>query len=93
MLSIARTSNGWSSINEKNGLRWDFDCVVIDELSSFKNYQSQRFKWRAEGASVRETLDRMTGTPTSNGPNGSLGGDRHPGRRGAVRPFHKQVPR
>lgn len=29
---------------EKNGLRWDFDCVVIDELSSFKNYQSQRFK-------------------------------------------------
>ena len=26
---------------EKNGLRWDFDCVVIDELSSFKNYQSQ----------------------------------------------------
>ena len=23
---------------EKNGLRWDFDCVVIDELSSFKNH-------------------------------------------------------
>ena len=30
---------------EKNGLRWDFDMIVIDELSSFKNYQSQRFKW------------------------------------------------
>ena len=28
---------------EKNGWRWDFDCVVIDELSSFKNHQSQRF--------------------------------------------------
>ena len=28
---------------EKNGLRWDFDCIVIDELSGFKNYQSQRF--------------------------------------------------
>ena len=22
---------------EKNGMRWDFDCIVIDELSSFKN--------------------------------------------------------
>lgn len=32
---------------EKNGMRWDFGMVVIDELSSFKNYQSQRFigKW------------------------------------------------
>ena len=27
---------------EKNGMRWDFGMVVIDELSSFKNYQSQR---------------------------------------------------
>ena len=30
---------------EKNGMRWDFSMVVIDELSSFKNYQSQRFKY------------------------------------------------
>ena len=30
---------------EKNGMRWDFSMVVIDELSSFKNYQSQRFKF------------------------------------------------
>ena len=30
---------------EKNGMRWDFGMVVIDELSSFKNYQSQRFKF------------------------------------------------
>ena len=30
---------------EKNGLRWDFDMVVIDELSSFKNHQSQRFRF------------------------------------------------
>ena len=27
---------------EKNGMRWDFGMVVIDELSSFKNYQSHR---------------------------------------------------
>ena len=52
---------------EKNGLRWDFDCVVIDELSSFKNYQSQRFKWLGQ---VRPFVRRwigLTGTPTSNG--------------------------
>ena len=52
---------------EKNGLDWDFDCVVIDELSSFKNYQSQRFKWLRK---VRPFVRRwvgLTGTPTSNG--------------------------
>ena len=52
---------------EKNGLRWDFDCVVIDELSSFKNHQSQRFKWLRK---VRPFVRRwvgLTGTPTSNG--------------------------
>lgn len=52
---------------EKNGLRWDFDCVIIDELSSFKNYQSQRFKYLRK---VRPFVKRwvgLTGTPTSNG--------------------------
>ena len=52
---------------EKNGLRWDFDCIVIDELSSFKNYRSQRFKWLRK---VRPFVKRwigLTGTPTSNG--------------------------
>lgn len=52
---------------EKNGLRWDFDCIVIDELSSFKNYQSQRFKWlRKVRPFVRRWIG-LTGTPTSNG--------------------------
>jgi SNF2 family DNA or RNA helicase len=52
---------------EKNGMRWDFDCVVIDELSSFKNYQSQRFKWlRKVRPFVRRWIG-LTGTPTSNG--------------------------
>lgn len=52
---------------EKNGLRWDFDCIVIDELSSFKNHQSQRFKWLRK---IRPFVKRwigLTGTPTSNG--------------------------
>ena len=52
---------------ETNGLRWPFDCVVIDELSSFKNYKSQRFRWLRK---VRPFVKRwigLTGTPTSNG--------------------------
>lgn len=52
---------------EKNGLRWDYDMIIIDELSSFKNYQSQRFKYLRK---VRPFVKRwvgLTGTPTSNG--------------------------
>ena len=52
---------------ETNGLRWDYDCVVIDELSSFKNHKSQRFRWLRK---VRPFVKRwigLTGTPTSNG--------------------------
>lgn len=55
------------SYYEKNGMRWDFDCVVIDELSSFKNHQSQRFKALRK---VRPYVKRwvgLTGTPASNG--------------------------
>lgn len=46
---------------------WNFDMVVIDELSSFKSHQAKRFKaLRA----VRPKIKRMvglTGTPTPNG--------------------------
>lgn len=46
---------------------WPFDCVVLDESSSFKNYQSRR--WKAL-AMVRHRISRMvelTGTPAPNG--------------------------
>ena len=49
------------------GNRWPFDMVVIDELSSFKNHQSQRWKALKK---VRPKIRRMvglTGTPASNG--------------------------
>ncbi len=52
---------------EKNGWRWDFDCVVIDELSSFKNHQSQRFKWLRKIRPYVKHWIGLTGTPTSNG--------------------------
>lgn len=52
---------------EKNGLRWDFDMVVIDELSSFKNHQSQRFRFLRKVRPFVKRFVGLTGTPTSNG--------------------------
>lgn len=52
---------------EESGLPFDYDMVVIDELSSFKSYQAKRFKSLLK---VRPTVKRMvglTGTPSSNG--------------------------
>ena len=46
---------------------FDFDMVVIDELSSFKNHQSKRFKALRK---VRPRIKRivgLTGTPAPNG--------------------------
>lgn len=50
-----------------SGLTFDYDMAVIDELSSFKSWQSQRFKAFMK---VRPKLTRvvgLTGTPTGNG--------------------------
>ena len=52
---------------EKHHIPWPFDMVVIDELSSFKNHNSQRWKALRK---VRPKIKRMvglTGTPASNG--------------------------
>ena len=51
---------------EKSGSDFDFDMVVIDELSSFKNWNSKRFK---SFMKVRPRVKRvvgLTGTPASN---------------------------
>ncbi|MEI3015544.1 MAG: DEAD/DEAH box helicase [Oscillospiraceae bacterium] len=52
---------------EESGLIFDFDMAVIDELSSFKNHQSKRFRAFTK---VRPKLKRivgLTGTPAGNG--------------------------
>lgn len=52
---------------EESGLTFDFDMAVIDELSSFKNHQSKRFRAFMK---VRPKLKRivgLTGTPAGNG--------------------------
>ena len=44
---------------EKSGLPFDYDMVVIDELSSFKNWQAKRFKALMKAESEKDCgLDR-----------------------------------
>lgn len=62
---INRENVDW--LVNKSGIPFDFDMVVIDELSSFKSYQAKRFKSLLK---VRPKLKRivgLTGTPSSNG--------------------------
>lgn len=52
---------------EESGIPFDFDMVVIDELSSFKNHQSKRFKALMKKRPGVERIVGLTGTPSSNG--------------------------
>ena len=52
---------------EDSGLPFQYDMIVIDELSSFKSWQAKRFKSLLK---VRPSVKRivgLTGTPSSNG--------------------------
>ena len=62
---INRENIDW--LVNKSGVPFDFDMVVVDELSSFKSYGAKRFKSLLK---VRPTVKRivgLTGTPSSNG--------------------------
>ena len=52
---------------ENSGMPFDFDMVVIDELSSFKNHQSKRFKALRRVRPLVKRIVGLTGTPCSNG--------------------------
>lgn len=45
---------------------WDFDMVVIDELSSFKSNQAQRFKAMKKVRPLVSRIVGLTGTPAPN---------------------------
>lgn len=62
---INRENVNW--LINKSGLPFDFDMVVIDELSSFKDNGSKRFKaLRKVRPGVRRIVG-LTGTPSANG--------------------------
>ena len=46
---------------------FNFDMAVIDELSSFKNHQSKRFKAFMKDRPKLKRIVGLTGTPASNG--------------------------
>ena len=51
----------------ESGIPFDFDMVVIDELSSFKNHQTKRFKALMKVRTKVKRIVGLTGTPSSNG--------------------------
>ena len=46
---------------------WPFDCVVLDESTSFKNFQSKRWKALSLVRPYIRRLIELTGTPAPNG--------------------------
>ena len=51
----------------ESGIPFDFDMVVIDELSSFKNHQTKRFRALMKVRPKVKRIVGLTGTPSSNG--------------------------
>lgn len=62
---ITRDNVAW--LVELLGRKWDFDTVVIDELSSFKSNQSKRFKSLRKVRPLIKRVIGLTGTPAPNG--------------------------
>lgn len=52
---------------EKSGQPFEYDMVVIDELSSFKNHRAKRFKALMKVRPKVKRIVGLTGTPSSNG--------------------------
>ena len=52
---------------EKSGMPFDFDMVVVDELSSFKSWQAKRFKSLMKVRPMVRRIVGLTGTPSSIG--------------------------
>ena len=52
---------------EDSGIPFDFNMVVIDELSSFKSWQAKRFKSLMKVRPLARRIVGLTGTPSSNG--------------------------
>lgn len=62
---INRENVDW--LVNKSGLPFDFDMIVIDEISSFKSWQAKRFKSLLKVRPQVKRIVGLTGTPSSNG--------------------------
>ena len=52
---------------EESGVPFDYDMVVIDELSSFKNHRTKRFRSLMKARPKVKRIVGLTGTPAPNG--------------------------
>lgn len=65
--SVSRDNCGWLvHYVAKTIKRWPFDMLILDELSSFKNGSSQRFKAIRKILPYCRRVVGLTGTPASN---------------------------
>lgn len=62
---INRENTEW--LVDYYGRKWPFDMVVIDELSSFKNPRSKRFRALRKVRPLIKRIVGLTGTPAPNG--------------------------
>lgn len=62
---INRENLDW--LIDNSGLPFDYDMVIIDELSSFKNHKSKRFQSLMKVRPKIKRIVGLTGTPSSNG--------------------------
>ena len=62
---INRENVDW--LVNKSGIPFQFDMIVIDELSSFKSYQAKRFKSLLKVRPYVKRIVGLTGTPSCNG--------------------------
>lgn len=61
---INRENLGW--LIDSSGYEFDYDMVIIDELSSFKNHKSKRFQSLMKVRPKVKRIIGLTGTPSSN---------------------------
>jgi len=62
---INRENTEW--LVDYYGRKWPFDMVIIDELSSFKNPRSKRFRALRKVRPLIKRIVGLTGTPAPNG--------------------------
>ena len=62
---INRENVDW--LVNKSGIPFEYDMVVVDELSSFKSHQTKRFRALMKVRPKVKRIVGLTGTPSSNG--------------------------
>lgn len=66
-ITIINRENVTWLVSRYKKLHWPFDCIVIDELSSFKSSKSQRFRALRKVRPYVSRVIGLTGTPAGNG--------------------------